>query len=152
MSASDNLSQHQFTPAVVQGKQLPMFMTPHEVSHLHSIDYDMRRMHEVPEVMRSVEGHQQEKDALRGNIGSTALQRTAAETEKRGGIQRPAMIVHLPTGHTVLYDGHHRAVVSMESNRLLPVEHFTSHHEAIAQKDAQDHADVMDAARRKLGL
>lgn len=149
MVASDNLSSHQFGGHYTQ---LPMFMTPHEVSHLRSIDYDFRPMHEVPEVMRSVEGHQQEKEALRGHTSDTHLQRVYGETHERGGIERPARIVHLPTGYTALYDGHHRAVVSMETNRLLPVEHYTSHHDAIAARDAEEKADALADARRKLGL
>lgn len=149
MVASDNLSSHQFGGHYTQ---LPMFMTPYEVSHLRSIDYDMRPMHEVPELMRSVEGHQQAKEALRGHGAETHLERSYAETRQRGGIEAPAKIVHLPSGYTSLYDGHHRAVVSMETNRLLPVEHFTSHHDAIAQQKAEEHAESMADAKRKLGL
>lgn len=146
---SNNLNPQQFGGHY---SQLPMFMTPHEISHLRSIDYDMRPMHEVPEQMRSVEGHQQQRDVSRGLFGRTHLQRIADETEQRGGIERPSKIVHLPTGYTALYDGHHRGVVAMESNRLLPVEHFTSHHVAMAQMDAEEHAESMAAAKRKLGL
>jgi hypothetical protein len=145
MTASDNLSPRQFT-------QLPMFMTPDEVSGLRSADYDMRPMHEVGQVMRDRYDHEQRRDAARGYAWSgSPLDHMAKQVESDGGIHTPARVVHLPTGYTALYDGHHRAVTALEQNRLLPVTHYTDHDtardEIYAENDAKYWAGVDPAER-----
>jgi hypothetical protein len=126
MTASDNLSPKQFT-------QLPMFMTPDEVRGLRSADYDMRPMHEVPQAMRDRYDHARERDAARGNRwAGTPLDHMATQVGDDGGIHTPARVVHLPSGFTALYDGNHRAVTAMETNRLLPVEHYSNSTDALA--------------------
>ena len=134
MAASDHLSPNQFPgyqPAVKQGEQLPMFMTPHEIGGMLSPDY-LSQVKDVPETMRSQYTHMAETDALHGNIrGTSPLDRVHREVKEQGGINKPVKVMHLPSGVAALYDGHHRSVVALESNRLVPVEHFFDHKTAM---------------------
>jgi ParB-like chromosome segregation protein Spo0J len=118
--------RHEFT----QG-QLPLFMTAEEVGRLHSADFDMRPMSDVPDRLRSAYAHRAE--TLKGR-GITMLETPVdrmGESVAEHGIKDPAKVVHLPTGYTALYDGHHRAIVAMEKGMLLPVQHYTDSAEAV---------------------
>lgn len=132
MTAGDHLSPNQFARAIGPGEQLPMFMTPHEISGMMSADYG-GQMHEVPQRMRDAYAHQAEKEALHGHtVGPSKLDRLSAQVQADGGIHTPARIVHLPSGVASLYNGHHRGVVAIEQNRLLPVDHYFDHKSGMA--------------------
>jgi len=124
MTAADNLSRRQFTPAIAHGQQLPMFMTPNEIGGMLSADYDTH-VRDVPERMRSAQEHQ-----ARG--GPIKMDRIAKEVRDAGGVERPVRVKHIPeSGIAALYDGHHRAVAAMGQDKLIPVEHYFDHHAAM---------------------
>jgi hypothetical protein len=135
MTAAEHLSPQQFPeyhPAIGHGEQLPMFMTPHEIGGMLSADFG-GHMRDVPERMRSSYEHQQDKERLRGfDPGQHRLDRLSDQIQEQGGIHTPARIMHLPSGVASLYDGHHRSVVALEQNRLVPVEHFFDHKTVMA--------------------
>lgn len=111
--------------------QLPMFMTPHEIGQVPAGDWDLRPMSEAAGVLREQSQHHAERSAMRwGSDPSTAtshLDHLKADVEQDGGIQEPAEITHPAEGQRQfpphLTDGHHRATVALETNRLLPVTH-----------------------------
>ncbi len=135
MAASDHLSPNQFPdyqPAIQHGEQLPMFMTPHEIGGMMSGDYG-GHMHEVPQRMRDNYEHQKRQLGLMGHTpGSSNLDLREAEIKEHGGIHTPVKVMHLKSGVASLYDGHHRSVVAMENNHLVPVTHYFDHKTAMA--------------------
>jgi hypothetical protein len=148
-----NLSPHQFPeyqPAIEHGQQLPMFMTPHEIGGMMAADFG-GHMRDVPEQMRSAYAHQAEKVALHGHTpGPSKLDRVSEQVHAEGGIHTPVKVVHLPSGVASLYDGHHRSVTALESNRLVPVEHFFDHKTAM-DAIVRDNTAALAAARLRRG-
>jgi hypothetical protein len=134
MTAAEHLSPHQFPgyqPAIGKGEQLPMFMTPHEIGNMMSADYG-GHVRDVPERMRSRYAHEKQQDELRGHTpGQSTLDLREAEIKEHGGIHTPVKVVHLASGIAALYDGHHRSVVAMENNHLVPVTHYFDHKTAM---------------------
>jgi hypothetical protein len=132
MVASDNLNSQQFTPAVGHGEQLPMFMTPHEIGGMMSGDFG-GHVHEVPELMRAQYAHEKRKVELRGHTpGRSTLDHWEAQIKEHGGIHTPVKVMHLASGIASLYDGHHRSVVALENDHLVPVTHYFDHKTAMA--------------------
>lgn len=130
MVASDHISKRQFTPAIVHGEQLPMFMTPHEIGGMLSADYGTH-VRDVPQRMREQYEHYQERDRLHGHEpGRHKLDRVSEQINQDQGIHSPVRVIHLESGTASLYDGHHRAATALEhGDRLVPVDHYFNHHE-----------------------
>lgn len=142
---NNNLSPHQFTPAIQHGEQLPMFMTPHEIGGMLAADYD-GHMHEVPKRMRGIYAHQAARDAGRGySPEPSKLDHISEQVKQAGGVETPVRVKHIQqTNVASLYDGHHRAVAAMEQDKLIPVEHYFDHHAAMhdIRKDNRDTCDT----------
>jgi hypothetical protein len=110
----------------IQFHQLPMFVTPHEVSQMKSHDFGGIPMSEVAPKMdeRSVRetagGHEYREDLDTGKLFYSAkdyLHHIKNTADAEGGIKNA--IHATPSG--TLVDGNHRAVVAMQTNRLMPV-------------------------------
>lgn len=131
-----NISESQFGP----GKQLPMFMTPHEVASLRTNDFPEQRVQSNRQNMNRSWGMMGTgvDDYRHINAGGATkyIANLERDVNSEGGIKTPAR-VHLgdhprtPRSQRVdrtdatLTDGNHRAVVAMETNRLVPV-HYVS--------------------------
>ena len=70
----------------------------------------------------------------------TYLDSLQNSVEARGGFEEPAHVAHSPSG-AWLIDGHHRSVVAMRSNRVLPVVHHETTHSQ-PEDDPNLHHDV----------
>lgn len=113
----------------VSTRQLAMFMTPQEVSHLRAGDFGdvsvkdgnnlRQQMSERYEVQEGSRGEPYRGETRSPNDYISKLKNSI---DKSQGIQEPAHIWH-SNGDAHLMDGHHRAAVAMETNRLLPVVH-----------------------------
>jgi hypothetical protein len=101
-----------------------MFMTPQEVGSLESGDWPGE----------SVAGSRDRMEAKRHPVdwhtsehafGGPAkyLAHLTDSINQSEGIVSPIRVRHNPYMPPRLQDGHHRAVVAMETNRLVPVEH-----------------------------
>ena len=106
-----------------QFSQLPMFMTPHEIGSLESGDFGGP----VSESRKHIEAVKNKGD---WHTSETAfggpkpyLEHLKASISESEGVMAPVKVRHNPYMPARLTDGHHRAVVAMETNRLVPVEH-----------------------------
>lgn len=120
------LSSTQFGP----GTQLPLYLTPDEVSNLDSNDFHGSKVSENRANMAKDDTHA--SDWRHKSVGGSAnyLDALKDSVETNEGISEP---VHVGLArprdpwsgygpyNERLLDGHHRAVVAMETNRLLPV-------------------------------
>ncbi len=120
-----------------QFRQLPMFLTPHEVAGLHGGDYDVP-IRDTKAAMQRDWDEADEHDRLDPDYyhtGVSAHGGPAAYIEHlkaSGPIHTPVSVSVSVTRHVngkdyttpdSLVDGHHRAVAAVESNQLLPA-HF----------------------------
>ena len=122
---SSPLSSTQFG---APGTQLPMFLTPEETAGLHANDFPGHSVSENRAMMdkEDANGMDYRHKAFRGSAGYLDAVKNLVEEE--GGIHTPVQAI-LPNPNEVygrerasLSDGHHRAVVAMETKRLLPVD------------------------------
>lgn len=126
----------------VSSQQLAMFMTPHEISRLRAGDFgdvpvkdgNNLRQH-MSDRFAAQEGSRGER--YRGETRSPGeyMSRLKRSVDRSQGIKQPAHIWH-NNGQSYLMDGHHRAALAMETNRLLPV----FHHDQPERMDAADSA------------
>ena len=104
-----------------QFRQLPMFLTPNELSGMHSND--------VKAPMTQWRDRVRDVDDPRHHDGdpSRYLRQMGRVVDAQGGISKP---VHArPTeSRDELIDGHHRSTVAMETNRMVPVVWHDSWH------------------------
>lgn len=127
-----------------------MFMTPHEIGGMMSADFP-GHMRDVPEQMRGTYAHEAEKVSRQGHVpGPSKLDRISEQIHSEGGIHTPVKVTHLPSGVASLYDGHHRSVVALDTNRLVPVEHYFDHQSA-SDAIVRDNTAAMKAARLRRG-
>lgn len=114
-----------------QFHQLAMFATPAEIGEWQSGDYAGRPMSEARHLVRSspiqrmVHGTSPKTQSeLQTHSAGEYLDSLAKSADEQGGIEEPVTIsLGTESGRTTqnLQDGHHRATVAMETNRLLPV-------------------------------
>lgn len=116
-----------------------MFMTPQEISRLRAGDFGDVPVKDGNNLRKHMSDRYQIQEGSRGEPyrGETRspgeyMGRLKQSVEKSQGIKEPAHIWH-SNGQAHLMDGHHRAALAMETNRLLPVIHH-------------DHPDRGDAA------
>lgn len=109
-----------------QFHQLPMFLAPHEISAMNSNDYKGSTMSEVPEQMRQDAALQKtsgyayrEHDGQEYFDAHKYLGNMEKHISNHGGIEEP---IHADAESNSIVDGHHRSVVGMRSNRLVPVQ------------------------------
>lgn len=114
--------------SVLQPKQLAMFMTPAEVGELHAGDY--RQPGGVYPKMKDTYGQVRKNadkywEPVEGKPLVNHVDSLTKKVEASGGIERPIEIAHLSTSQftPVLINGHHRATVAHETNRLVPAVH-----------------------------
>ena len=89
-------------------------MTPTEVGGLHAGDYLMP-MRDAVAAKRA-----------EGPVTNEYLDTLTKDVERSGGIHTPAMVAHshFSGGAPLLVNGHHRATIAIETNRLMPVQHY----------------------------
>lgn len=119
---SNNLSSAQFGP----GQQLPLLLTPEETAALNSSDFPGHKVANSRFMMREGDkkaaGYTTDpgawEDYRHTSAGSSSkyLDSLKDKIDASGGIDEPVGVMG-----SNLIDGHHRAVVAMESKRLLPV-------------------------------
>lgn len=120
-----------------QFHQLPMFMTGAEVSELASGDLGGTKVKNwYSEISRRrIEGQHHDDRHATGIEGHLDPMRKAVE--KQGGIETPIHVWHdSKFNESWLVDGHHRAEIAAETNRLLPVVHH----------DQWDRSEAFDSA------
>jgi hypothetical protein len=112
-----------------QFQQLAMFMTPKELGNLRAGDNRSKKVSQSRSIMDDLIAQGEYKDSPSGyRDGSRSpdhyLDALAVDVEKKGGVAEPLHVWHPTNGDpSTLVDGHHRAVVAMNSNRLVPVIH-----------------------------
>lgn len=112
-----------------QFEQLQMLATPDEIRGWHSNDFRHDTMADVPRIMRDPDENESASTRAYNAAAygpyvteSEYLDSMRGHVDRQGGISRPVVLGHR-NGYPTLLDGHHRAVVALESNRLLPVVH-----------------------------
>jgi hypothetical protein len=106
-----------------------MFMTPAEIGELRAGDSRDKKVSEARSVMDDMVAageYADQKTGYRRGTSSPAeyLDGMKASIEQEGGIEHPIHVWHPTNGDpATLIDGHHRATVAMETNRLVPVVH-----------------------------
>lgn len=111
-----------------QFRQLPMFMTGHELGRMKSGDYPLAGdMDEAKEQARHYDQRRRDSGASRDYRGRATLDDYLSEmsgtVERGGGVALPVHLVHSPDAPTVVMQGHHR-VWSSRPNALIPVLHY----------------------------
>ncbi len=129
---SNPLSEAQFGP----GSQLPLLMTPEEVGNLTSGDFWPEKVKNTYGNMLRDEHNYEDPDYRHVDAGGTDeyLDGLQQSIEENKGIEEPAFVGlphpaykdewgnnRLDRPSTTLLDGHHRSVIAMRTNRLLPV-------------------------------
>jgi hypothetical protein len=115
--------------SAAQFQQLQMFATPKELGNLRSGDNRAKKVSDVRSILTDMVAAGEYKDSpsgYRGGASSPAdyLDRMKATADTEGGIEHPVHIWHPTNGDpATLIDGHHRAAVALETNRLVPVVH-----------------------------
>lgn len=92
-----------------QFHQLQMFATPHELGQMWSGDYTGLKVENTYASTR------------RGD--AAYLDRLTSKVASDGGFTNPVMVAH-GKGEPLLVNGHHRATVAAETDRLVPVRHY----------------------------
>lgn len=116
MSAQDHL----------QPQQLAMFMTPTEVGELHSGDYKGKVRDAFSQVRKNADKYW---EPVAGKPIVNHVDELTKKVEAAGGIETPITVLHphplsprqFPA---LLANGHHRATLAHETNRLIPVNHI----------------------------
>jgi hypothetical protein len=114
-----------------------MFMTGSELGELASGDLGGTPVKEwhAEIAMRRIHGSHHDDRHQRGIEGHLDPMRKAVE--KQGGIETPVHVWHdNKWGESWLVDGHHRAQIAMDTNRLVPVVHH----------DQWDRSEAFDSA------
>lgn len=106
-----------------QFAQLPMFMTPHEIGSLESGDWPGHPVSEARGHIESVKSHDWHTSETAFGGPKPYLNHLKSSISESEGVMAPVKVRHNPYMPPRLVDGHHRAVVAMETNRLVPVEH-----------------------------
>lgn len=133
----------------VSSQQLAMFLTPHEVANLRAGDFGDTPVSDGSSMRRRMAiRHMREEGGspYRGDLPGVGpyVDRIKESVAKSGGINEPIHIWHGPQGPTLL-DGHHRAVVAMETDRLVPAVHHDGE-----RTDAADSAFLGPTAEKEI--
>ena len=107
-----------------QFKQLPMFLTPHELGDMHAGDFGGTAVRDVRPLMdKENDPHLHPSIQHRGRASAKEyLAGMRQAVDKQGGISNPveAWIDH--GGENWLVDGTHRAQVALDRGGLVPVQ------------------------------
>jgi hypothetical protein len=125
----------------VQFQQLQMFATPAELAEMNSGDYPMHKVSNVPNIIRENREIPNRPEFYRGSpSGAAYLDKLTKSVEERGGIEEPVRVHQSEFGGPTLMDGHHRAAVAQETNRLIPVIHHDGNYAQALKEMKADYA------------
>lgn len=106
--------------------QLPMFYSGAELGEMASGDLGgspVKNWTSEVTARRLLRGDYDDRheDGIEGHLGPMRQ-----AVERQGGIETPVHVWHDHDNQPWLIDGHHRAQIAMESNRLVPAVHHTN--------------------------
>lgn len=131
-----------------QFRQLSMFATPQELGEMASGDLGGSPVKNwySETLMRGIHGEDDDERHEGGVSGY--LDEMSDKVAEQGGISKPVHVWLDHAGSPWLLDGHHRAQVAMDSNRLVPVDwhHHWNKREAEAEAFLGRRSD--DTSRR----
>lgn len=98
------------------GQTLPMFLAPHEIERMESGDTAGPLWRWRSDVRDVDDPRHEDSDGSPDRY----LRQMTRVVEKQGGIAKPVH-ARLAGDEAIVVDGHHRSVVAMDTNRMVPV-------------------------------